>query len=137
MWPQRVDCFPANSVTIYLPASWCFLFALSDTFHYSRWPPDHSARPGPLTLRWPPCLVLTPCSRAATSTPPALHCACHRQLTELWAVKSGVGVAFSSLREWHFRMQFLHLLASRFSFGRSSSFSLHSFNAFPFCHFLC
>lgn len=55
MWPQRVDRFPANSVTIYLPASCSFLFALSDTFHYGRccpsWPPSPT-----LPLMSCPCL---------------------------------------------------------------------------------
>jgi len=34
---KELTAFPANSsVTIYLPASCSFLFALSDTFHYGR-----------------------------------------------------------------------------------------------------
>jgi len=43
---KELTAFPANSsVTIYLPASCCFLFALSDTFHYGRGPLTPQLRP--------------------------------------------------------------------------------------------
>lgn len=144
LWPQRVDCFPANSVTIYLPAGCSFLFALSDTFHYGRCCPSCPTSPPPhlpaptFPLMSCPCCLQRRRQRLLLCIVHAISSWRGRGRTSEavgdWWQR---GVAFSSLWEWHFRMQFLHwppsssLLCDR----RSSSFFLHSFNFFCFQRF--